>query len=211
MKKQEPHVEAAPSLPSTSGQFDALVREFLDRVAEMDERITSTMGTVVGRKGGGVIVHVDGERLPRTEPFARAKGVRYSTGQRVGLKRLRDDEWVVDGVVSDESSEVSVYREQIAQDAVGGVELAFGAVTMEHLEARVRSRIESAMTSIPANSIGPNHIQSNAIRYWHVNEDTISWYDLEFFPPSGKNNPGRLGTDLWNLVLHAKKKGWIPK
>lgn len=119
-----------PSLPSTNGAFDGLVRDLLSIMAEMVQGQASTMATVTGRSGGGVIVHIDGEEISRQLPFARKKGVRYSDGARVALKRTRSGEFIVDGLVSSDPYEVAIYGEQIDPAVMSRVNNAVQSATL---------------------------------------------------------------------------------
>jgi hypothetical protein len=125
----------APRLPVDSGEFDGLIRDLLARMDTMARRARPTMGTVTAVQGGDVIVHIDGERISRSIGFARKKGVSYKDGDRVKLSQLRNDEYVVDGLVDSQTLDRSVGRNQIAEDAIGQNELNFQAVTRNHLES----------------------------------------------------------------------------
>jgi hypothetical protein len=129
----------APSLPSNDGAFDALIRDMLGVVQDMTTQATSTTATVTGRSGGGVIVHIDGEQNSRTLPFARKKGVRYSVGNRVSLKPTRGGDWVVDGLVSSDPYEPSVFSEQIDPDIISRVNASATQVQINSLQNQINS------------------------------------------------------------------------
>lgn len=218
---------AIPSLPSTSGTFDAFTRDLLDRVDTMVTAATPTMATVTGIQGGEIIVHIDGEKISRSIGFARKKGVRYTVGVRVAMKVTRSGEYIVDGIVGSDAGDRTVDREQIAENAVSGFELASRTVTSTHLATGLESQINSALTSIPANSVGDVQLKDSAVGSAQMKADAIGSRELKGAAVGGINiqsgavdwqhlhhqgtGGGPLGNDVENLVNYAKGKGWIPR
>lgn len=152
MRKRERGTTAVPRLPVSSGEPDAFVRDLLDRCYEMALSARSTMGTVTAVQGGELVIHIDGERISRTVGFPRKKGVTYAAGDRVKLSLMRNDEYVVDGLVGSDATDRSVDRGQIATYAVGAFEIDSGVIDSAHLEPGIRSRVLNAPTTNEVNS-----------------------------------------------------------
>lgn len=132
-----------PRLTADNGQYDAFVRDILEIIDDFSTDVAPTMATVVRMDGGRVVVHIDGERLPRTVGFAKKAGVIYSPGDRVGLKKTKSGEWIVDGIVSSDVDDGYVGPAQIIDDAIGYNQLAFGIVSYEHLNANLQDQLDS--------------------------------------------------------------------
>lgn len=144
------HEPGVPYLPDDSGEADSLVRDMLMMMQRMALDARSTLGTVMDvldAVKGELIVHIDDEAIPRTVGFARTKGVTYQTGDRVKLSLLRNDEWVVDGLVDADPDDNSVTIDNLATDSVGWDELVFGSVSWEHLTVAMRNLLNSYATN----------------------------------------------------------------
>lgn len=198
-----------PTLPAPSGEIDALVRDLLEIVQEMAIESRSTMGTITAIDGGEMTVHIDDERISRTIGFSRALGEEYRVDDRVKLSLLRNDEYVVDGIVSNAETDRRVGRSQIAVNAVGKDELGANAVEWGNLTADVQSRIiarpKVQTEDIADDAITGPKIHENAVNGGHIASESIGYVDLQH------NGPGSLGADLANLMKFARDKGWIPK
>lgn len=197
---------AIPRLPVDSGELDGFVRDLLTVIDQAAIRSRPTMGTVTAVQGGEITVHIDGERISRTVGFARKKGSEYAVGNRVKLSLLRNDEYVVDGIVGSDAGDSTVKRNQLGINAVGASQIELGQVTYEHLEQLVRNILNNALTSIPANSVGTSELKENAVGGAEIKADVVDWQHLR---GDSSHFPGSLGYDLERLVNFAKGKGWI--
>lgn len=180
MRKRDRGITAVPRLPVSSGEPDAFVRDLLDRCYDMALQARPTMGTVSAVQGGELVVHIDGERISRTVGFARKKGVRYQEGDRVKLSLLRNDEYVVDGLVGSDATDRSVDRAQIAVDAIGTAEIAVNVIDSGHLESNLRNRV---LTSVNIGQVNTAINQALASYY------TKSEANNEFAPRTMRVQP----------------------
>jgi hypothetical protein len=204
MKRQHVQGPPPPSLPSSSGAFDGLAHDILDRIQQATLAAQPTMGTITTYGGGGDIsVQVDGEKSSRTIAFSRALGVEYKKGDRVKLSVLRNGEYVIDGIYTTANTDQRVGSAQVGPKAIKNANLGDGSVSSGNLDPTLANKVNNALTSIPANSVGQAEIRTDAVGFDELKAGSVDWPHLRH---AGK---GSLGEDVERLVNFAKGKGWI--
>lgn len=183
--------ESGGSLGGPGSPHEMLWQQIEDRIAEMVAEYTPTLGTVVGQDGGAVRVQLDEEDDAREVGFAKKKGTRYDTNERVLVGKTRGGRHVVLGPITDKQGQAeravanedlhddAVGRRNIQVDSVGPDELAGGAVDNSHLSGGSVTGDKIAGNSVDRkhitnNAIGTNQIEGGGVKTNNIGDNQVT-------------------------------------
>ena len=136
-----------PTVPPRADLYDQFWRDIRSIIEEIVDEKSPVVGTVYGKDSvdssgapsGKLRLRLDDEDETREVGLSRAKGVRWSTGDRVLAVKNAGGEFVaVAPITSSNSSE--------AERAVGGNQIDWRSVSMDHIANDVWNAINESAT-----------------------------------------------------------------
>lgn len=154
-------------LPVRDDLFDEVWGMVQQMVQDALTQALPTMGTVVGRDGGGVRVNMDEEGVDRQVGFPRAKGVDYQPGDRVKVHQVKGGERVIDGVYTSDSNEQAVDSAQLRDKAVTNRALAGDSVDTGNLKDRsvTGGKLDSGLENKINDAVDKNQLDNTLSKY----------------------------------------------
>jgi hypothetical protein len=145
--------ERAPTSSDSSNEFWRMMESWF---SERTKDMMPTMGTVVGKDGGGVKVKLDDEGIDRQVGFPRSRGIDYQNGMRVLTGMTKSGERVILGGVDSGNNEQAVGANQlfdksvdsrhVANDAIDTGHVKDRAINSSKLDSDVSKKIDAAAT-----------------------------------------------------------------
>lgn len=151
-------------LPVRDDLFDQVWGMVQGMVQDALTQALPTMGTVVGRDGGGVRVNMDEEGVDRQVGFPRSKGVDYQQGDRVLVHQVKGGERVIVGKVDSDSNEQAVDGAQMRDNAVANRVLAGNAVDTGNLKdgSVTSGKLDNSLASKINNAASKDQLDNYA-------------------------------------------------